>query len=275
MERDTRKEQDFIKLLLDSQMQQQAAMDQSGKDRFNRLNESGALGGIRESPRNRGGSLNEGLGYLRTPEERIQRILDSHAGNRAEQMVMSDPSFAQDRANQWLGVQPQEQGANESVTTNPFSSSNTLVQPELFNPSAELDPVFITPDSSAKIPESNLADFSQANPSAEPTIFTPPKKPMRPEVTWNPNVVWPPREQAPQTSPMANNSVKPNEAEVFKPIPMPQGSIENHMSRMNNFFSPILDHQMQKLIGGNGRPFQNASDNLQSIVSALLDNIRN
>lgn len=55
------------------------------KEMFDKMNDAGLYGGIRNSPRNRGGSQNPGLDYLRSEAERQNRINEVQAGMRQPQ----------------------------------------------------------------------------------------------------------------------------------------------------------------------------------------------
>lgn len=81
-------------------------MQKGQSNMFDKANEAGLLGGIRQSPRNNDGGLN-GLGKdqfrLRNEQEQLDRIKDSWARTEALKMMKSDPSIARERAEEMLG----------------------------------------------------------------------------------------------------------------------------------------------------------------------------
>lgn len=94
--------QEFQQWNREQDRQDDAQMFEQQQQAFTRMADEGGFGGIRESPRNRGQRQNEGLDYLRTPQERVERIQESHAANEAEKELYSNPQHAQQRATEML-----------------------------------------------------------------------------------------------------------------------------------------------------------------------------
>jgi hypothetical protein len=93
--------------------------DQTNRS-FSDANNAGLLGGIRQSPRNNDGGL-DGLGKdnfrMRTDQEQLQRIVDSHANTAGRRMIQQNPQLAEERAKGWLGME--QDGGQQSAVAAP------------------------------------------------------------------------------------------------------------------------------------------------------------